>query len=238
MTVWVAAVAVALAVVLVRPARAELPVATPPRPTAPAPHWMVRFRPALSVLAGCGAWAVLGGPTGAVLGLLGAGVVWTGIGRAESPATRRERAEVRRDLPHLVGLLASCLRSGSSPADAVRAVCSALPGPASRRMSTVPDRLAVGVDPARVWGTLADDPELAPLGRALGRSHETGASVVAAVDRLADELAQSTRAGAEERARSIGVRAALPLGLCLLPAFLLIGIVPMVAGLLAGMSLG
>ncbi len=137
-----------------------------------------------------------------------------------------------------MGLLASCLRSGSSPATAVRAVCTALPGPAARRLSAVSHRLGLGVDPVRVWGALADDPDLAPLGRALARSHETGSSVVAAVERLADELAQSTRARAEERARSIGVRAALPLGLCLLPAFLLIGIVPMAAGLLATMSLG
>jgi hypothetical protein len=33
------------------------------------------------------------------------------------------------------------------------------------------------------------------------------------------------------------VKAALPLGLCLLPAFLLVGIVPLVAGLLTGLGL-
>lgn len=238
MTAWAAVAAAALAVLLAGPPRARLPTVTAPPPRGPARDWMHRFRPALSALGGCGIWVVLGGPTGVVLGLLGAVVVWTGIGRAESPAARRARAEIRRDLPHVVGLLASCLRSGSSPSSAVRAVCAALPGPASRRLSVVSHRLAVGVDPVRVWSDLADDPDLAPLGRALARSHETGASVVAAVDRLADELAQSTRARAEERARSIGVRAALPLGLCLLPAFLLVGIVPMVAGLLSTMSLG
>ena len=40
------------------------------------------------------------------------------------------------------------------------------------------------------------------------------------------------RAEVEDAARRVGVRAALPLGLCLLPAFLLIGIVPVVAGLM------
>ncbi|MCW2792983.1 MAG: type secretion system protein, partial [Nocardioides sp.] len=41
----------------------------------------------------------------------------------------------------------------------------------------------------------------------------------------------------EDRARAVGVKAALPLGLCLLPAFVLIGIVPLVAGLLTTLAL-
>ena len=56
--------------------------------------------------------------------------------------------------------------------------------------------------------------------------------MVAAVERLADELARSGRAETEERARAVGVQAAVPLGLCLLPAFVLIGIVPLVVALL------
>ena len=80
---------------------------------------------------------------------------------------------------------------------------------------------------------MAREPVLAPLGRALARSQATGASVVSSVDRLSDELAREARAAVEDRARAVGVQAALPLGLCLLPAFLLVGIVPLVAGLLA-----
>ena len=52
--------------------------------------------------------------------------------------------------------------------------------------------------------------------------------VVAAVERLADDLARAGRAESEDRARAVGVKAAVPLGLCLLPAFVLIGIVPLV----------
>jgi pilus assembly protein TadC len=57
------------------------------------------------------------------------------------------------------------------------------------------------------------------------------------VERLADELARSARAEVEDRARAVGVKAAVPLGLCLLPSFLLIGVVPLVAGLLRSLSL-
>ena len=111
-------------------------------------------------------------------------------------------------------------------------VVEALPGPASGRLAAVVPRLRLGADPADVWNTLAADPSLGPLGRTLARASETGASVVEAIDRLADELARDSRATVEDRARAVGVKAALPLGLCLLPAFVLLGIVPLVAGLL------
>ena len=65
--------------------------------------------------------------------------------------------------------------------------CTALPGAAAERLASITERLALGVDPERVWATLAEDAELAPLGRALARAHRTGAPIVAAVERLARE---------------------------------------------------
>jgi hypothetical protein len=58
-----------------------------------------------------------------------------------------------------------------------------------------------------------------------------------AVHRLAEELRERARADVEERARSIEVKAAAPLGLCLLPAFVVLGVVPMVAGVFGAMDL-
>ena len=211
-----------------------------PRATASAGGdvgWMRRGRPLLSLLCGCAAAVFVGGAAGLAAGVLAAAGAWWGIGRAEPPDVRRTRAAVRRDLPHLVLLLAASLRSGMSPGDGVRVACAALPGAAADRLAPVVERLALGVDPEKVWAALGDDAELAPLGRALSRAHRTGAPVVAAVERLGDDLERGARATVEERARQVGVRAALPLGLCLLPSFLLLGIVPLVAGLATSMSL-
>jgi pilus assembly protein TadC len=81
-------------------------------------------------------------------------------------------------------------------------------------------------------GELCDDDVLAPLVRTLTRAERSGSSVVDAVEQLAEQLEREAGAAAEDAARRVGVAAAVPLGVCLLPAFLLIGIVPTVAGLL------
>lgn len=190
-----------------------------------------RWRLLWAVLAGAGCAAFLGGPAAPVAGLVVGVVVWAVAGRVEPRSERLHREEVRRDLPHVVTLLGAGLRAGSAPGAAVDLACRALPGPAADRLRPVAVRLALGADPAVVWGALAEDPALGPLGRTMARTHRTGAPVVAAVDRLGEDLARQSRAEVEDRARAVGVRAAVPLGVCLLPAFLLLGIVPLVAGL-------
>ncbi|MBM0123819.1 type II secretion system F family protein [Pimelobacter simplex] len=190
-----------------------------------------RGRVVWALLAGGGAAVVLGGPLAVPAGVVVGVVVGTSAARLEPRAVRQRREEVRRDLPHVITLLAAALRSGQAPVEAIELVCRALPGAASERLAAVAVRLRLGGDAVAVWGRLADDPELAPLGRALARAHRTGAPVVAAVEGLADELGARSRAAAEDQARAVGVRAAVPLGVCLLPSFLLLGIVPLAVSL-------
>ena len=117
------------------------------------------------------------------------------------------------------------------------AVAAALPGPAAARLLPAASRLRLGADPEKTWRTLVDDPALAPLGRALARAQATGAPVATTVERLADDLTRNARAEVEDRARAVGVKAAVPLGICLLPAFLLLGVVPVVGGLLSNLGI-
>jgi Flp pilus assembly protein TadB len=194
-----------------------------------------RWRAAWALLACAGSAAVVGGAAALPVGAVVAVVVWVVAGRIEAPAVRRRREEVRRDLPHVVALLAATLRSGAAPASSLGIVARALPGAAADRLSAVAARLDLGEDPAAVWRSLASDDVLGPLGRTLARAHRTGAPVVAEVERLGEELARRARAEVEDRARAVGVRAAVPLGVCLLPSFLLLGIVPLVAGLVAAL---
>ncbi len=231
--------ALALALLLGRPPRpTPRPAArTSPPTSAPSPA-ITRSRRALlwPALAGLGAWSFLGGLPGLVAGPVAAVVVHLVLARAEPPDVRREREAVRRDLPALVLLVSLALRAGSATGPAVRVAARALPGLGADRLVPAADRLGLGVDPERVWSELAHDPDLAPLGRALARAERSGAPVAAVVERLADDLARAGRAEVEQRARAVGVRAAVPLGLCLLPAFLLLGIVPLVASLVADLA--
>jgi Flp pilus assembly protein TadB len=237
--VWLAALAAgaACALVLPGPARASGPTPEPFRPSGYPADWLRRWRPLWVVLAGVAAAAFVGGTAGLIGAPVAAAATWWVIERSEPASARRDRDAARRDLPHVVGLLAGALRSGQPPTDALAVVVAALPGPAADRLGEVVPRLRLRLDPMTVWAELADDPALGPLGRAMARTHRTGAPVVPAVERLADELSRSARADVEDRARAVGVRAAVPLGLCLLPAFVLIGIVPVVAGLMTSLGL-
>lgn len=238
MILWLPAIATALAVSFALPRRPRLPdpPASPTNAEPPA-GWMFRLRVLWCGLTAIAGAAFVGGTFGPAVGLVAAVATWVTIGRAEPPHVRRQREGVRRDLPHIVTLFASSLRAGAAPPEAIEVVCDALPGAAADRLRAVGARLALGADPVRVWDSLAGDRELAPLGRTMARAQTTGAPVTRAVERLAEELSRSARADVEERARAVGVKAALPLGLCLLPAFLLLGIAPLVAGLLGALDL-
>ncbi|MGH3412858.1 MAG: type II secretion system F family protein [Marmoricola sp.] len=197
---------------------------------------LVRLRVPLSALAFAAGWAFLGGFAGVLAGAVAAVAAWVVLGRAESPAVRRRRERLQRDLPVGVDLLASCLTAGGAIGPALGLVADALPGPLAEEFGRLRHRLALGADPGEVWRGLAEHPQLAPLGRTLLRTHETGASVGRSIHRLAAELRAETLAGVEQRARSVDVKAAAPLGVCFLPAFLLVGVVPLVAGIFASMT--
>lgn len=234
-----AAAAACLAAALLLPAGGRLDAPSHAATAGPSADrdWLRRWRPLWTLLAATAAALFVGGPVGLLLAPVAGAVTWLVIERSEPAQLRREREQARRDLPHVVGLLADALRAGQAPTEALAVVAGALPGPAAARLAAVVPRLRLGVDPTLVWADLADDPGLGPLGRALARAHRTGAPIVPAVERLATELARSARAEVEDRARAVGVKAAVPLGLCLLPAFVLIGIVPVVAALLTSLGI-
>lgn len=240
MIVWAAAALAALAVAWVLPVRATVPsrAESQPVPSRGVPDgWMLRWRWLWAALAATACATFVSGRWGLAFGL-GAGVtVWVVIGRAEPPATRRHREAAERDLPGLVHLLAAALATGLATGPAVRTVCAAYPGAAADLLAPVPASLALGVAPEVAWEPALAHPALAPLGRTMVRAHRSGSSVAAEVARLADELAQASRVRVEEQARSVGVKAAIPLGLCLLPSFVLIGIVPLVVGLMQSLHL-
>lgn len=187
-----------------------------------------RHHVAVSVLGGLAPVLLVGGWLGLGGGIVAAIGVHRVLARREPPAERRRREQVVRTLPQVVDLLAVALTAGAAPSTALASVTRALDGPVAEELQVIGHSLRLGRDPAQVWREAAQRPGLAALGRTMSRAVESGASVSDALHRLAEDLRSSARAEAEARARAVGVRAAVPLGLCLLPAFVLLGVVPLV----------
>ncbi|GAA4379711.1 hypothetical protein GCM10023088_42360 [Actinomadura verrucosospora] len=174
---------------------------------------------------------LLGGLAGGVIGVLVAAGVWLSFSRLGSGERRRRRARLIADLPVAVDLLAACLRGGAPWHEAVEAVASAVGGPLGEELHAVSVQIRLGADPAEAWPVLAEEPMLAPLARAAVRAASTGAALAPSLGRLARDQRRVARAAAAARARSAGIRALAPLGLCFLPAFVLLGVVPAIAGI-------
>lgn len=202
------------------------------RAAATAPAALRPTSIAVGSMAGAALGGVLGGPVaaaGAGLGALGALLV-------------AQRLPARSAPPDLAAvatgweLLAVCLRAGLPVASAVAAAAGPLPGPSGVELRRVAGLLELGSDPGDAWRAAREVPVLAVFARAAGRSAGTGAALarvaVAEAARVRSELADSAQA----RAQRAGVLITGPLGLCFLPAFLVLGIAPVVIGL-AGQAL-
>jgi pilus assembly protein TadC len=132
-------------------------------------------------------------------------------------------------------LLAACLRAGVPVPVAVRAVTGGIAGPAGPALRRTAELLALGADPTQAWQPALECTATARLARAARRSGRSGTALADSLTRLAVEVRAGAREQSEARAQRAGVLIAAPLGLCFLPAFLTIGVVPVLIGLAAGL---
>ena len=160
-------------------------------------------------------------------GLLVAGAVLVVVPvllrRMEPAGVRRRRERVEADLPLAVELLAACLRAGRPPGEAVALVASAVGGPLGAMLDEVAGRLVLGADSGYAWAVLAGEPACAPLSRAVVRSAASGGPLARTLEQLATDVWRRRQWAADEQARAVETKAVVPLGLCFLPAFVLIG---------------
>ncbi|WP_157875846.1 type II secretion system F family protein [Streptacidiphilus griseoplanus] len=183
---------------------------------------------------GAGSALLIGGLPGLTVGLLLGVALHRGTARLPAVDIRSARLDRRlvEQLPLTAELLAACMGASGPPSDAAAAVARAVGSPMRERLASVAAELRMGADPADCWGRLADGcAALAPLGRCLARASTSGAPPSATLARLAEEQRAAAARAATARTRKAGVLATAPLGGCFLPAFVLIGIVPVVTGL-------
>ncbi|MGY0060322.1 type II secretion system F family protein [Streptomyces sp. LZ34] len=185
---------------------------------------------------------LVGGPLGCVLGLAaGYGARrWQRHRQATCGGRSGKHAKdgVARQLPLAADLLTACLEAGAGPRKAAEAVGRSLGGPVGERLAQAAAELRLGGEPAAAWGRMGALPGAHGLARALERAGTTGAPAVGPVSRLAADCRAEQGRQADKRVERASVLATAPLGACYLPAFLLIGVAPVMLGLAGALAGG
>jgi pilus assembly protein TadC len=134
-------------------------------------------------------------------------------------------------------VLAVCLAAGMAVSAAATATAASAPTKLASVLRRAADLLALGSDPSVAWSippnlpTDSVDAQIDSLLRLARRSASSGAALADGVAELADQSRHDAGHAATAAAERAGVLIAGPLGLCFLPAFVCLGIVPVVVGL-------
>ncbi|MFN0283306.1 MAG: type II secretion system F family protein [Kineosporiaceae bacterium] len=209
--------------------------------------------PAVAALLGAAALGLLRGrdPVARLCGVATAGRSHDPVppGPTNGPtagSTRRPAGQPAPE-PVVTDLVAAALLSGLPPADAVNAVADALEAAADQAatpLRALVDRSATPLgalaDPSHAVASARPKPSpvradpFAALAEALDLAVRTGLGPVPLVEAAAVESRRRRAARRQVAARRLGTLVVLPTGLCLLPAFVLLTVAPLVLDLLLG----
>lgn len=156
-----------------------------------------------------------------------------GAARTRSSAWSRRRGAPggTADPALLLDLVAVALAAGAPVPTALTAVGTAWPGAVGEALVRAGHSLALGAPWDIAWAGAAG---ARPVADALEPAWIAGASPVPLLRTAADRVRSRRRARARAAAGRLGVQLVVPLGLCFLPAFVLVGLVPVVVSLAAG----
>lgn len=212
-----------------------------PRATGRILSWLPLLGLGLGVLMGSDPVGVLTGSIlGALTGLLGLGLAFAGrrwtaalVHRAEVESAAGSGGDQTSNVPPVdtalvLELLAAQLRAGLAPLAALGTLSEALN---SRPLHTVCQRLQMGSGWGSAWSGSAAG-TFGELRDALAPAYTGGAPSTELLLSLADAHRLSERRAAERAAGKLSVALVVPLGLCSLPAFICLGIVPILISLL------
>ncbi|GFG66017.1 hypothetical protein MKUB_35070 [Mycobacterium kubicae] len=157
--------------------------------------------------------------------------------RTQGPRRRLIRGTDPLAVASSLDVFAVCLQAGMAVSVAAAATAVSAPPALAAQLSRAADLLALGADPSLAWSPAPDlpagdlDAQTDALLRLARRSASSGAALAEGVVELAAQSRHDAVQAAAAAAERAGVLIAGPLGLCFLPAFVCLGIVPVVAGL-------
>jgi tight adherence protein C len=144
-------------------------------------------------------------------------------------ATGRRRAAIDADVPQLLDLLAAASSAGLSAQLALRRAVDAIDGPLAGELAAALSRVDLGARWRDELGELAERSGSSDLRRSvsvLSRTETLGVSLEESTAELAATVRAARRAAVTERARTAPVKMLFPLVFLVLPAFLLLTVVP------------
>jgi len=166
---------------------------------------------------------------GPVLGVPAAVVAWRVPDLMLARLARQTSAAADREIPVLLDLLAVATSAGLPPQLAFRRAVEAATGPLADELRSVLDASDLGGrwrDELTIVGDRLALPDLQRLLGALARTASFGSSLADEIEHLASDVREVRRAAAAQRARTAPVKMLFPLVFLVLPAFLLLTVVP------------
>lgn len=177
---------------------------------------------------------VVGLAAGAVYPLFvapAAALAWVAPAWAERNRRRRQQVEVVNETPDLVELFRLAIGAGLTVHLAVEAIVPRARGITGQALAAVPGRVALGMRLTDALDPVAECGDgVRPLVAALVASERYGVALGASLEQVALEARLSRRRRAEEAARRLPVLLLFPLVVCILPAFVLLTVVPRLIG--------
>lgn len=145
----------------------------------------------------------------------------------------RSRGSRPDEVPLLLELLGSMLQAGLALPRAleIAARVATVSGPPLARAAAA---LQLGTDWEHAWPDAKPGSAVDELRAALHFAASTGAPSAQLLYSRARQLRRSRHRELEKRAAALGVRLVIPLGVCSLPAFLCLGVVPVLLAMMPG----
>ena len=189
-------------------------------------RWVVVVGGAVVAIALLAVWPPLAGLVAAA---------WFGRRRwIRDRTVRRRRQAVAVALPDVIDLLVVAIGAGLTPTLAVRHLAALAPSPFSVGFAEVQRRVERGQRLADALDALPEHlgEPAHPLVAAIGGAERYGAPLAPTLELLAHDARRERRRQAEEAARTLPIKLCFPLVGCILPAFVLLTVAPLVAGAL------
>src|SRR5699024_4411217 len=132
----------------------------------------------------------------------------------------------------VLDVMAQLFSAGTYLPAGLQAVGTHLPG--CQPLTLVADQLLFGLDWVIAGQHVPDHPQLRQLRDELRFVHISAVPSAHMLTTAATALRANRKRMAEQLAQELAIRLVLPTGICMLPSFILLGIIPMVLALLPG----